>query len=121
MLNDLLAGRIQFTIDNIAAPLAHIKAGTIIALGVTGNERFPDLPDVPLIKDTMKDFEVGGTWNGLFAPAGVPEEILRKIASQVQQAVASPDVSTRIKEFSLKPVGNTPAEFNAYFKRDYEL
>lgn len=121
MLTDLIGGRIQFAIDNVAAPLEHIKAGTVIALGVTGDERWPELPDIPPIKETVKGFEAGATWNGIFLPQGVPDDIAESVARQVQEAVKSPAVSDRIREFSLKPVGNSPAEFAAFFKRDAEL
>lgn len=117
MMNDLLAGRIQFAIDNLPVPMAHAQAGALIALGVTSVERWPGLPDIPSISEYLPTV-VGTSWQGFFVPAGTPQPIIEKLSREVQKAVNSPDVNKRIYEFGTRPTTNTPAEFALFLKTE---
>jgi tripartite-type tricarboxylate transporter receptor subunit TctC len=115
MMNDLIAGRIQFAIDNLPVPLAQAQAGTLIALGVTSVERWPGLPDTPSISEFLPSV-VGTSWQGFFVPAGTPQPIIEKLSREVQQAVSSPEVSKRIYEYGTRPMTNTPADLALFLR-----
>lgn len=115
MMNDLIAGRVQFAIDNLPVPMAQAQAGTLIALGVTTVDRWAELPDTPSISEFLPTV-VGTSWQGFFVPAGTPQPIIEKLAREVQQAVSSPDVSKRIYEYGTRPMTNTPAELAIYLR-----
>ena len=114
----LMSGEIEFAVVPQSTGLPFIKAGSIRALGVTGTKRSPVLPDVPTIAEAgVTGLEIR-SWNGLFAPAGTPREIVTAIQKAVTAAMVSPEVRERILAMGQDPIGNTPEEFDALFKSD---
>ncbi|QRG06318.1 tripartite tricarboxylate transporter substrate binding protein [Xanthobacter dioxanivorans] len=113
MTLDLTAGHVQLSFDNMPTALAQVKAGKLRALAVTSPERWPTLPDVPTVAETIPGF-VGISWQGLFAPKGVPEPILEKISAEVRKILAEPAIKERFLELGTQAVGNTRAEFAAF-------
>ena len=78
-LNDLVSGQFDYMVDQAVNVLAQIQAGNIRALGVSTKKRLPQLPDVPTIDASgLPGYEVT-IWNGFFAPAGTPKEIIAKV------------------------------------------
>jgi tripartite-type tricarboxylate transporter receptor subunit TctC len=91
-----------------ATPL--IKSGQLRALGVTSETRLPDLPDVP----TMSEAGVPGIdinlWTGIFAPAGTPPAIVKKLETDVRDVMKMPDVQEKFRQIATPPVGSTSEE-----------
>jgi tripartite-type tricarboxylate transporter receptor subunit TctC len=77
----------------IAMP--QVKAGKLKVLGVTTAKRSALMPDVPPIGDTLKGFDLT-SWNGIFAPAGTPKEIVARLARETLEVLARPDVKARL-------------------------
>ncbi|MBB6306972.1 Bug family tripartite tricarboxylate transporter substrate binding protein [Xanthobacter tagetidis] len=113
MTVDLTAGHVQLSFDNMPTALAQVKAGKLRALAVTSPERWPTLPDIPTMAETIPGF-VGISWQGLFAPKGVPEPILDKLSAEVRKILAEPAVKERFLELGTQAAGNTRAEFAAF-------
>jgi tripartite-type tricarboxylate transporter receptor subunit TctC len=114
----LIGGEIQLAVVPQSTGLPFIKSGSIRPLGVTGTKRSPVLPEVPTIAEAgVAGLEVR-SWNGLFAPAGTPREIVMTIQKAVGAAMASAEVRDRILAMGQDPIGNTPEEFDALFKSD---
>ena len=109
-LTDLLAGQVQVIFDNMPSVIAHIKAGTLRALAVTTATRAPELPDVPTVGETVKDFEASA-WFGIGAPKGTPREIIEKLNRQVNEILAEPTMQQRLAELGGVPIVATPEEF----------
>jgi tripartite-type tricarboxylate transporter receptor subunit TctC len=110
----LLGGEIQVMFANASLALAHIRAGKLRALGVTGRSRLAYLPEVPTLAEAgVPGMEIDAGWFGLFAPAGVPADILAKLSGEVRTALANPQLRERLVAQGLLPVGNSPAEFRA--------
>jgi tripartite-type tricarboxylate transporter receptor subunit TctC len=93
---DVLSGRTPVFIDNLASALGQIKSGNVRALGVTGNQRSPQLPDVPTIAEAGVPGYQNYVWFGLWAPKGTPQPIIDKLHAEVKKAVANPSVQERI-------------------------
>jgi tripartite-type tricarboxylate transporter receptor subunit TctC len=94
---DLVAGHIDSLLVTLPAAIEHIREGRIRALAVTGLQRSPALPDVPTIAESgFPGFEVV-TWQGLLAPAGTPEPILRRLHAETRTAFAKPEVSDNLR------------------------
>jgi tripartite-type tricarboxylate transporter receptor subunit TctC len=111
----LLSGEIQMMFANPTLTLSHIKAGKLRALGVTGHNRLPYLPDVPTMTEAgVPGMEISAGWFGLFAPAKVPTDVIAKLATEVRAAVSERTVRERLEAQGLVPVGNRPEEFRAY-------
>ena len=108
-----VAGDTQLTFANYSDALPQIRAGKLRALGITSAKRFPQSPDVPTIAEAGVPGYVVESWNGLFAPAGTPPEIVNRIAVAVQQGFRDPALRKRMDDIGATPVGDTPEQFRA--------
>ena len=119
-LTDIMAGRIDGTIDSMPALLSQIRAGKVRALAVSGRERAPQLPDVPTLAESGLPDLVVNTWFGLAVPAGTPNEIVQRLAQEAQAAVALPEVRTRFDELSFAASAMSPAETQRFMQAEIE-
>ena len=118
-LADLLGGQVEMMCDNLGVSLPHVRSGKLKALGVASAKRFPGLPDVPALAESLPGFEAVA-WFGIVAPPGTPAAIARKISDGVAQALKQPDVLKRLSDLSAEPMGLTPDETAEYMKRETE-
>ena len=117
---ELLSGRIQFGGDQLSSSLAEIRAGTLRALATNASKRIATLPNVPTVRELgFPDLELEG-WNGLFAPAKTPRDIIDRLQREVAAAVRHPEVAKRLTELGAEPVGSSPAEQEAMLKRQMD-
>jgi tripartite-type tricarboxylate transporter receptor subunit TctC len=113
---DLLAGRLQLGGDQVSSSLAEVKRGSLKALATVSSTRIAALPDVPTVREQgFPTLEVNG-WNGLFAPAKTPKEIIDRLQKEVVAALRNPDLAKRLIDLAAEPVGSTPAELDALVK-----
>ena len=112
-VNDLLGGQVQVIFAPLVEVLQQVRADKLRALGITTAKRSPLLPDVPTIAETLPGYEVR-LWNGLFAPAKTPPEIIERINRAAIDALRSSEVKAKLAEQGSEPVGNTPEEFKAF-------
>ena len=114
----LLGGEIDAMFDSMPAPLPHIAAGKIRALGVTGTKRLPVLPDLP----TFAEQGVAGVdvhfWWGFVGPAGMPKEIVAKLNAEIALALSDPDLRTTFSKWNIEPSPGTPEAFGAYIAQE---
>jgi tripartite-type tricarboxylate transporter receptor subunit TctC len=113
----LIAGEVQVAVVplSIARPL--IEANQIRPLAVTGVRRSSVLPDVPTIAETIPGFE-SSSWQGWFAPAKTPPEIVGFIQRETAKALTAPDLRERLRGWVNEPVGSSPEEFDAFFRAE---
>lgn len=112
-VTELLGGQTQMMFIDFTTGLAHIRSGKLKALAITPN-RSAKLPGVPAMKEVLPGFDIGN-WNGLFAPAGTPADIVERINREMGAVLAMPEVQQQIDSVGyelLKPM--TPAEFARY-------
>ena len=119
---DLLAGRVQLMFDNLASALPNIQAGKVRALAVTTLQRSASLPQLPTLDESgLKGFDMT-TWWGLMAPAGTPEPVVQRLASEAARALQSPDLKERWRAMgSEPPAARTPEEFTEFVQRERAL
>ncbi|MDB5864745.1 MAG: tripartite tricarboxylate transporter substrate binding protein [Betaproteobacteria bacterium] len=117
VVTDLLAGRMDAQITNLPAHVENVRNGKLRALGVTSPKRSPRLPEVPAIAETVPGFELM-VWYGVCAPAGVPKPIVNKVAADVQQALATPDVQKKMEGYGVDVQYMAPERFGAYIKAE---
>ena len=97
-----------------------IKAGRLRPLAVSGAQRSPQYPDLPTIGEFYPGFE-NSIWLGLFGPAGIPENALARIRTEVRRGRESDDVKQKMNAAGgLDPFVTTPQEFSALIRRDFE-
>jgi tripartite-type tricarboxylate transporter receptor subunit TctC len=115
---DLIANRVSFMIDPLAAAGPHIKAGYLRALAVTTTQRNPSFPDIP----TATEAGVAGydfsSWGGVFAPAGTPHAIVQKLNTEIGAALSSPDLRKRFGDMGLIAKHSTPEEFGKFLQSE---
>lgn len=117
IMTALVAGEVQVAIVPLAIARPLIESGQIRALAVTRAQRSAVLPDVPTIGETVPGFE-STSWQGWFAPAKTPREIVELVQSGVAKALQVPDVLERLRTWTNEPVGSRPEQFDAYFKAE---
>jgi tripartite-type tricarboxylate transporter receptor subunit TctC len=115
----LVAGQVDYTLDNLASAAANIKAGKIVALAVTSAQRSPLMPEVPTIAEVVPGFEID-TWWGLIAPAGTPRDVVARLNTAFVAALNAPEVKTRFAQLMAEPVPGTPEAFAQLIQREYK-
>jgi tripartite-type tricarboxylate transporter receptor subunit TctC len=113
MLQDLIAGQVQMSIDNLPSALPLIQAGRITALGVTSEQPVATLPGVPPIASVLPGY-VAESWFVLVAPAGTPQPIIDKLSAEVDRILKKPDVAERFAKLGATPVGGTPKQLGDF-------
>ena len=117
---ELLAGRIQFGGDQLSSSLAEIRAGTLRAVATTASQRVGVLPNVPTVRESgFPGLELEG-WNGVFAPAKTPKDIIDRLNREIVAAVKHPDLMKRFSDLGAEGVGSTPAEQDAIYRRQMD-
>ena len=119
-LTDTIAGRVTYFFSPISAALPQIREGKLVPLAVSSAQRSSLLKDVPTIAESgLPGFDYN-LWVGLFAPAGLPPDLVSKIAKDVERALASPEIRERFASLGAEPMPMTPAEFRAFTRSDVE-
>jgi tripartite-type tricarboxylate transporter receptor subunit TctC len=115
---DLIANRISFMIDPLAAAGPHIKAGFLRGLAVTTSQRNPSFPDIP----TAAEAGVAGydfsSWGGIFAPAGTPRAIVHRLNTEIVAALANPELRKRFIDMGLVAKSSSPEEFGKFLQSE---
>ena len=119
-VTDLLGGRVSVTMNSIGPVLAHIKAGRLRALGIGGTQRSPALPEVPTISESGVPGYESGSWMGLLAPAKTPQKIIARLNAVAVKTVHSAETHARLESLGAVPVGDSPQQFAARIRREYE-
>jgi len=119
-IQDTIAQRLGFTFNTVTLALPHIREGRLRPLGVSSARRSALLPDVPTIAEAgVPGFEFS-FWNGLWAPAGTPPQVVERIARDVARAVAQPDVRERFANLGAEAMDMTPAQFSRFVQNEIE-
>lgn len=119
-LNDLLAGHIDLMYDNLGNPLQLIKEGKVRVLGVGSTKRLAELPDAPMLSETVPGL-AASTFFTIVAPPKTPQPIVTKLSAAVAEIIATPFIKERFVKMVATPVGNTPAQAAAFIKSETEL
>lgn len=117
---DVMAGQTPLSMAALPSVMAHIKGSLLHALAVTSDNRWPTLPDVPSIAESGFPGFSHMTWIGILVPAGTPAAIITRLNREIATVLANPEVRERIFAMGAAPVGNSPAEFDAMLKAEYE-
>ncbi|EKD97488.1 MAG: hypothetical protein ACD_23C00899G0004 [uncultured bacterium] len=112
-VTELLGGQTQMMFIDFTTGLGHIRSGKLKALAITPN-RSSKLPGVPAMKEVLPGFDIGN-WNGLFAPAGTPADIVERINREMTAVLAIPEVQQQIDNTGYELLkAMSPTEFSKY-------
>jgi tripartite-type tricarboxylate transporter receptor subunit TctC len=118
-LTDLLAGQVQVMFDLMASSIGFIKAGRLRALAVTTAARSEALPDLPTVGDFVPGYEASAV-GGIGVPKGTANKIIDKLNSEINAALADPNMKLRIAELGGTPLPGTPADFGKLIANETE-
>ena len=120
-LNDTVAGQVHMIFDNLPSALPFIKSGRLVAIAIAAPQRLAALPDVPTFKELGLEPVNRMAYYGIHAPKGLPPEVVTKVSEAVKKTLQRPDVRERIAATGSLVVGNSPEEFAAQTKAEFEV
>jgi tripartite-type tricarboxylate transporter receptor subunit TctC len=118
-LTDLLGGQVQVMFSSIPASVGYVKDGRLRALAVTSRLRAEALPDIPTLGDFLPGFEASGLY-GLGAPKNTPAEIIDRLNSEINAALADPKMRARLADLGGSRLAGPPAYFGKLIAEETE-
>jgi tripartite-type tricarboxylate transporter receptor subunit TctC len=118
-ITDLLGGQINFIFSDTLPAMAHVRAGKLRALCLTGAEKFELLPELPMCRDDVPGL-VALNWWGVLLPAGTPRPIVTKLHGDTVKTLADADVKKKFADLGVVAVSSTPEEFGRFIKSEMD-
>lgn len=118
-LADLLGGQVQIYFGTTPASIDHIRTGRLRAIAVTTTARLDLLPDLPTVNDDVPGYEATGWW-GVGAPKGTPAEVVERLNSDINAALADPAIKARIADLGGTVLAGSPADFGRLIAAETE-
>jgi tripartite-type tricarboxylate transporter receptor subunit TctC len=116
---DIISNKVQLIFDNLPTALPQAKGGTLRALGVTSPQRWPGLPDMPTIAETVPGYSAM-VYYGMSAPKGTPPEIVAILNKAVNEALKDPKLAARLNDLGGTPQPMTSAEYGKLIAEETE-
>ena len=120
-LNDTVAGQVLVIFDNMPSALPFIKDGRLVPIVVAAPQRLSQLPNVPTFKEVGLEPVNRMAYYGVYGPKGLPKEVVDKVHAAIKKTTELPEVKARIEGTGSLVVANTPAEFSAQIKAEFEV
>jgi tripartite-type tricarboxylate transporter receptor subunit TctC len=120
VMPELIGGQVSMTFSTSVDNLQFVRAGRVRLLAVTGKHRLPMAPDTPTMEEAgLPGFE-SLNWNGLVGPASIPRDVLARLNREIVRAVNAPDVKEKVIAQGNFVIGDTPEQFGAYIRSEYD-
>ena len=117
-LQDVIAGQVPIIVLDTAAGLPQIRAGKVRALAVMSKKRIPSLPELPTLDELgVKDFEVAA-WQALFVPKGTPADVVLRLGAEMNKAITSPELKSKLEDFGLEVLPGDGATLAAFLQKE---
>ena len=119
-VTELIAGQITSICSDFATAAAHIRSGKIRAIAITTDKRSAELPDVPAVNETLRDFTEIRSWIGLVGPKGLPREIVEFLEREARAVTAVPEFRTRLTPLGFESLGLDAAQLARYIESELQ-
>ncbi len=118
MIGDLVSGQVQLASIGLPPAMPFVKTGRLRVLAVTGSARSPLLPDAPTVSEAgLSGFDVT-SWYGMFAPAGLPKDLLMKLNADIAAVLTTPDMEKRLAALGADPAPMTPEDLGKFVREE---
>ena len=120
-ITDVMNGNVTYAVETVAATQTHIKSGKLKAFGVTTASPAGAMPDLPPLAQAagIPGYDAAA-WIGYVAPAGTPRDVLQRLSSEMQKALATDELKSRLVSLGLDARSSTPEEMGAYLRKEQE-
>ncbi|HKA39926.1 MAG TPA: tripartite tricarboxylate transporter substrate binding protein [Burkholderiales bacterium] len=115
-----MSGEVGIAFTNFSETSAHVRAGRLRALGVSGTKRVPAMPDIPTIAEAGLPGYEFSTWQGIWAPRGTPKAVVALLNDRLKKTMAAPDQVKRFEDRGLDIIASSPEEFSAHVESEYK-
>jgi tripartite-type tricarboxylate transporter receptor subunit TctC len=119
-MTDLMSGQVPLMFSSAVAMLPHVKNNKLRAIAMTGAKRSPVLAEVPTVAEAGVPGYESGSWYGIVAPANTPRAIVERLNREIVAVVKSKEIQERLHNEAVTPLGNSPEEFSAHIKTEFE-
>lgn len=116
-MQGLMGEQVTLVFENAVAAIPLVQSGKLRALAVTSGKRYSGLPDVPAIAESLPGYEIV-SWQAVFAPAGTPQPVVQRLATEIARIIQEPDIKARLSTLGVEPSGAGPAELAAFQKAE---
>lgn len=120
-LNDVVAGQVPIMFDNLPSALPFVKTGRLVPIVVAAPQRLAVLPDVPTFKEVGLEPVNRMAYYGIYGPKGLPKDVVDKVNAGVRKVLEDPAVRKRIEDTGSLIVANSPEQFAAQIKAEFEV
>jgi tripartite-type tricarboxylate transporter receptor subunit TctC len=114
----VMAGEVQLMFSSLPGAVAAIRNGKIVALAVTSAKRSHAAPDIPTVSESGVPGFDASSWFGILAPAGTPKSVIARLNAEALKVVETKEIQEAMIRQGMDPTGTTPAEFDAYLRRE---
>jgi tripartite-type tricarboxylate transporter receptor subunit TctC len=114
----LISGQVDVLVMAVPAAEQQVKAGKARALAIVSEKRASPLPDVPTAKESGFENFVVDIWYGILGPSGLPANLVTRLNTEINKALAAPDLKDKLVGAGIQPVGNTPDQFATFIKSE---
>ncbi|MFC0241881.1 Bug family tripartite tricarboxylate transporter substrate binding protein [Rhodopseudomonas telluris] len=113
-MNDVIGGRITMMFTDVLTGLPHVQGGALRALAVTTKDRSPLVPDLPSMQEAgVPDFDIT-SWQGYFAPAGTPKEVVTKLNTEIRKIVEDPETKAKLATLGMDAFSGSPEDLGKF-------
>jgi tripartite-type tricarboxylate transporter receptor subunit TctC len=113
-VTDVIGGQIPVAVVDLTSAYPHIKAGTLVALGVTSPARSKTAPEIRTIAESGLPGYAATAWMGMFAPAGTPPAVVARLSQEIHAALGKPEVQARLLALAVEPAYLGPEDFGRF-------
>lgn len=117
----VVANEVPVTFAAISNALPQAKANKVRILGVLEKSRFPGMPNIPTVGESLAGFEKPPSWFGYLAPAGTPDALVRRLNASIVKSVNSPDVKKTLEDSGLNIIASSPEQFTGMIKAGFDV
>ena len=119
-MTELMGGRIVASVNSLPGALGQIRGGRVRSIGISSAQRVPTLPDVPTVAEQGYPDAVTATWFGLIVRSGTPKDIVARLNTEFNTALALPDVREKLSDRGMTPVGGSSETYTAFIRSENE-